>query len=437
MPPLPVARLSPGDVLSAPLLDRRGRLLMPQGQVLTERNLLVLRTWGVERVEVVCGEGRGGSPAAPSPGLREEAARRVGRRFSSQEPGHPLLLHLRERALARELTRLVENGVGEAEELSDARGPDGGARAPATDPAAGRTAREGRPEGACGRAPGDPREVVAGVRKLGSPPAVYATLATVMGLPNRSSADIAAVIAEDPALAARLLRLVNSSFYGFPRHVESIQMAVTMAGTSQIRDLALASSVISLFGDIPADELDMDQFWKHALACGVGARVLASLRGEYNVESFFLAGLLHDVGRLILLQEFPAAMGEALALARQDGCPLHHAERAVLGYDHAQVGQALVERWNLGPLHEEAIAFHHAPVLATRYPLETSAVHVANLMAGAIGWGHSGSRVVSGLSPEAWGRVRIEEDRIPALLDLVESQWAGAVAGILPREEAA
>lgn len=349
-------------------------------------------------------------PAARRAGVRATARRRVAARFSRQDPSHPLVLHLQE---------LVQLGEASAETGSVEEAPV--------------TPGPALPAGSSVASPLDPRELVASVGRLGSPPAIYSSLVAVLEHPGRGASDIAAVISEDPALSARLLRLVNSSFFAFPRHVDSIQLAVTMAGTAQIRDLVLATSVVALFGEIPGSELDMDRFWRHALACGVGARVLASMHGEANVEACFLAGLLHDVGRLVLLQELPEAMGQAMALAREEGIELQDAERRVLGCDHAQVGQALVERWNLGALLEEAVAFHHAPVLATRFPWQTSAVHVADVMAECAGWGHSGACVAPALAPEAWCRVGVEEHRIPPLLDFVGSQWTALVTEVLSR----
>jgi HD-like signal output (HDOD) protein len=368
-------------------------------------------------------------PAARRAGGRAEVRRRVGARLSRQDPSHPLVVHLRELALRREgavaggsTARCGTPFVPPPASLD--------VRASAAPSVAPRLAAS---PGSPVASPLDPRELVAGVGRLGSPPAIYSSLVAVLEHPGRGASDIAAVISEDPALSARLLRLVNSSFFAFPRHVDSIQLAVTMAGTAQIRDLVLATSVVALFGEIPGSELDMDRFWQHALACGVGARVLSSMHGEANVEASFLAGLLHDVGRLVLLQELPEAMREAMALAREEGLELQDAERRILGCDHAQVGQALVERWNLGALLEETVAFHHAPVLATRFPWQTAAVHVADVMAECAAWGHSGACVAPALAPDAWCRVGVEEHRIPPLLDCVGSQWTALVTEVLNR----
>ena len=122
-----------------------------------------------------------------------------------------------------------------------------------------------------------------------------------MNDPRSATADFGAVVSDDPSLTARLLRLVNSAFYGFPSKIESVTQALSVVGTSQLNDLVLATSVLRVFKGVPKEFVDMDSFWQHSLACGVCVRVLAAQRRESNV-----AGLLHDLGRLILYQRLSA-----------------------------------------------------------------------------------------------------------------------------------
>ncbi len=276
-----------------------------------------------------------------------------------------------------------------------------------------------------------PGELVRRLHSLGTPPVVYSRLLEILNRPHSHAGDIAKVIGDDPGLAARLLRLVNSSFFSFPRRIESVTAAVTIVGTTQIRDLTFATSVINLFDGIPSERLDMDRFWQHSLACGVGARVIASLRREGNVERFFLTGLLHDLGRLVLLMGEEERMNEVLARGESDPLPLHEIERDVFGFDHTQVGRALVELWNLGPAFEEAVGFHHQPELAERYPAETAAVHISDIMANALPLGASGASAPPPLHLPSWEALEIPDDRIPFLIQETERQWQDGVAFIL------
>ncbi|TVR51963.1 MAG: HDOD domain-containing protein [Gemmatimonadales bacterium] len=284
------------------------------------------------------------------------------------------------------------------------------------------------------------REMVDGLRALGSPPEVHGKIVRELGRPDSGSRDIARVIAEDPGLVARLLGLVNSALYGLPRRVESLERAVTMVGTRQLRELVLATSIISSFDGIVDDQLDMRSFWKHSLACGVGARRLALIQGADHPETHFLAGLVHDLGRLVLLLEGGERMAEAMEMAREGDLLLHEAERLLFGFDHTQVGQCLMERWKLGADLEEAVAFHHAPFLATRHPEIAASVHLADLFANALRWGSSGAFSVAPLTPCAWTRLGIPDGEVDGLLDSIQEEWGEVVEVVLmdrPLEEPA
>ncbi len=282
-----------------------------------------------------------------------------------------------------------------------------------------------------------PHSIVDGLGSLASPPAIHRELMQVIGRPTSSASDIADVIGRDPGLSASLLRLVNSSFFAFSRRIDDLGTAVMAVGVSQIRDLALATSVISLFQDVPAEEVSMEDFWKHSLATAVGSRVLASLRQEFNVESLFLAGLLHDLGRLVLFLRAGRMMNRAIREARNRGTALHEVESEIFGFHHGDVGQALMERWNLEELFAEVAAFHHAPLQSERFPVETATVHSADVIANLLRWGHSGAPVAPALSPRAWKLLGVDDNQIPALLNVIGRQWEDAVEGIMLGQKAA
>jgi len=270
-------------------------------------------------------------------------------------------------------------------------------------------------------------DLVQGSVQLSSPPLIYQRLMEVINHPRGGAADVAKVVMEDTALTARLLKVVNSAFFSFPRPVETVSQAVTVVGTSQIRDLALATSVVRLFKDVPPELIDMDGFWRHSLACGTGARVLAGLRREGNVERFFVAGILHDLGKLIIFQRCPEESRVILETAKSKKTLVHLAEREVLGFDHGAVGDALLTQWNMPSSLREALRFHHNPRRADRYPVETAAVHVADILANALGFGHGGEPYVPPLAPEAWDSLGIEAAMVPSMVEEIDRQFLAAV----------
>jgi HD-like signal output (HDOD) protein len=269
--------------------------------------------------------------------------------------------------------------------------------------------------------------LVEGAVSVASPPMIYERLVRVINDPRSGSADVARVIGEDQGLTARLLRTVNSAFYSFPRPIDSVTQAVTVVGTRQVRDLALATSVMSMFDDVPAELIDMQSFWHHSLACGTIARVIAGHRREDNVERYFVAGLLHDIGRLIIFLRAGTQAAEAIGRARETGQALFLCEAEVLGCDHAQVGDALLDKWNFRGAFREAVLYHHRPRSATKFPAETAAVHVADVVANALVWGRSGELHVPPFDPQAWESLGIDPQLVPMLIDEAERQLDAAL----------
>lgn len=270
------------------------------------------------------------------------------------------------------------------------------------------------------------QDVVRRVSTVVSPPQVYQKLVEVINHPRSGPADVGRVLSEDSGLTSRLLKLVNSAMFSFPQRIGNVGHAVQVVGTAQVRDLALATSIVSTFDGVPEDLIDMESFWRHSLVCGVSARVLAAQRRENNVERFFVAGLLHDVGRLVLLQVETERMRECVERVRASGEHLHEVEREVMGFDHAQVGAALMGSWNFPGVFTEVVGYHHAPALASRFPVEAAAVHAGDVIANGLRIGSSGQARVPSLQPGAWEQLGIDADLAPILLDDIERQYRDA-----------
>ena len=203
--------------------------------------------------------------------------------------------------------------------------------------------------------------------------------------------------------------------------------AVNVIGTAQVRDLALATSVTSLFRDVPPDLVNAEDFWRHSLGCGVAARVLARTKKVPDVERFFVAGMLHDIGRLVLYLAAPQEAGMMLEHARQHDLLLHESEQDLAGFDHAAIGGLLIERWQMSEALHEAIRFHHEPTRAKEYPLETAVVHLADLLTNALEFGTSGELLVPALSPEAWDTLGLDAGAVPALVEQVVQEYEESV----------
>jgi len=270
------------------------------------------------------------------------------------------------------------------------------------------------------------------ITDIPSLPEIFIRVNEVVNNPRSSLEDVGKVISEDTGLTARLLKIVNSAFYGFPSHIETISRAVTIVGTQQLRDLALATSVIRLFSGIPHDLLDMESFWRHSVACGITARILATFRRESNVERFFVAGILHDIGRLILCLQKSEEMRDILKQVRQGANTVRVVEFDVLGFDHTTVGGALIQAWKLPASLEEVVLCHHAPLQASRYPVEAAVIHVADIFSHAMQLGHSGECWVPPLEGKAWDRLGLPVSILSSTIDQIDRQYYDTVQMILP-----
>lgn len=260
---------------------------------------------------------------------------------------------------------------------------------------------------------------------------ICARLDAVVKDPLSSNRDVAQVISEDPALTARLLQIANSSLYGFPSRIDTITRAVTVIGTHQLRDLALATSVIDMFRGSDGAGIKLAEFWRHSIACAVAARIIATCRRETNIEQYFIAGLLHDVGRLVMMSEIPMTLVRLMEESNESGRLLHDTELKSLGFDHADIGAALLRRWNLPAALTDAVEYHHRPGLASdEGSLGAAVVHVADIIANALEVGSSGEHLVPALDESAWQRLRLSESALPWILKQLMSQYEDAVVTI-------
>lgn len=226
-------------------------------------------------------------------------------------------------------------------------------------------------------------ELVQGVGSLVTLPDVFIRINQLVENPESTSTEIAQAVSQDPAFTVRLLRVANSPFYGLSSTIDTASKAVSIIGTSQIRNLALSTAVANSFSGLSNQLVSMDNFWRHSLYCGLAARKLARQAGKCDAEAVFTAGLLHDIGELVLFNRLPEQAKKALLLVLDsaDELAMYQAEQQTMGFDHAQVGGELARQWKLPPLLQECIAYHHDIHAARQYRREVAIVHIANILA--------------------------------------------------------
>lgn len=270
------------------------------------------------------------------------------------------------------------------------------------------------------------RRVIDGLVALPTLPLVASRLLEAIANPETYSEEIARIVALDPALTARTLRLANSDFYGFPRKVGSVELAVVVLGAPTVRDLVLSAAVFQTIG---AGGAELTALWNHSMATGVAARELASRAGYRLAGEAYAAGVLHDIGKVVLRQSFPERFEGVVALARDQRLSIAEAERGVLGSDHAEVGGWLAERWGLPADLVEAIACHHRPERAVVNPELSNLTHLANALAERMGHPWPQGTEPHPLHPAAWQKIEPGESRRAALLATLVPQLSRAMEG--------
>lgn len=281
------------------------------------------------------------------------------------------------------------------------------------------------------------KDLVNGTIELASLPSVVMRAVELLNHPQTSASDIGEIIAEDPALTIRLLKIVNSAFYGFPSRIDTVSRAITIVGTLELTDLILGSSAIQVFYRLPNQLINMQEFWEHSLYSGVVARVLARYLRAPNTERCFVMGLLHDIGSLVLYHQQPDLARRALELTKDKSHSLHQAERKVFGFDHGEVGAELMHAWNLPESFRETARHHHQPSAAERYRLETAIIHLADVITTMAHSTGSGTRQVAALEPGAWELTGLSVDIMEAVVAEADAQFEEARSAILPNSRAA
>jgi putative nucleotidyltransferase with HDIG domain len=233
-------------------------------------------------------------------------------------------------------------------------------------------------------------------------PTVITQMIGLIDNPTTSARDVARLIATDQALTAKILKLANSAFYGFPREISTVNHAIVVLGFETVKSLGLSVSVLERFAGGGKDTaFDRQKFWEHSIACGVGARMLAA-KSRYRVHGeAFAAGILHDIGKLILSQFFPDEFGEIMTIVQTENLYIGEAEERVLGVTHAEIGSWLAEKWNLPAQLVDAITYHHAPGRMERGAELPSLIHLADFLCRHEKIGDGGGRRLPKLDPAA------------------------------------
>ncbi|OPY84335.1 MAG: hypothetical protein A4E72_02292 [Syntrophus sp. PtaU1.Bin208] len=259
------------------------------------------------------------------------------------------------------------------------------------------------------------RQKVERIEMLPTIPDVMKRLAVIVGNPKISLSEISSFISSDPALTSRILKMVNSAIFGFPGRISSVTHAVTLLGFNVIKGLLMGVTVLDLM------QAAMVGLREHSVGCAIAARTIAEMKGMKNTEDASVGGLLHDLGKVILLLQFPQDYKRVLEATTEQGMLIYDAEKAHFSETHAAVGLWLAEKWKFPKNLTDVIAYHHKPQLAKNAPVDTAIVHLADILTRAMGFGYAGDAFVPAVSPASFEQINLSEEEIREVLRNIKS----------------
>jgi HD-like signal output (HDOD) protein len=393
MSTIQISELKPGKVVAANVTTADGRVLLAKGGKVEPWHLNLFQGLGIKSLEV---------EDSQEDRCIQEAADYVVDFFAYVNPDHPVMGELYNFAVDLVALRLgqgwtvpslAERRAKNVENLSDVFSPD----------------------------IVSPEKIAKHDVELSSFPEVYFKLREAIDSPATSVGRLAELVSQDMSLVAKLLKLANSPLYGLDQPIESIQRAIAIIGVKELSILALGMSAINYFKGIPPELIDMKTFWRHSISCGIFAKILAKTLGESHAERFFIAGLLHDAGRLILFKEMPYASSEAMIFARENVLPLVEAEQATFGFTHTMVSEHLLREWKFPPALSDLINHHHSPMAAPN-PRDAAIIHVADVMANALGIAAGQMYVIPPFDEQAWDLLGIPAQGVQRICSDYEIQ---------------
>lgn len=243
-------------------------------------------------------------------------------------------------------------------------------------------------------------------------PHVVLQLNTVLANPKSSAKDVATLISADQVLTTRILKLVNSAYFGFSRQVTTLSHAIVILGFREIKSLVLSSKIFDLFKSNYTklkDIFDINLLWTHSLGCAVVARHIGKKIKYPEPETLFIGGLIHDIGKVVEMSCLTDYMPDVFKLIQQKNVFMWEAEYELWNITHAEIGKVLAEMWDFPPLLANVIEHHHHPHLAKEFSKEASIIHLSNYLARVLGIGSGGDSLIPEVNPFSWEQIGLSQ----------------------------
>ena len=252
-------------------------------------------------------------------------------------------------------------------------------------------------------------------------PGIFEKISHVIESSSTGIEDIAKVISSDQALSAKILRIVNSVFYGFPGRISNLTHALIILGVDVVKGLVLSTSVFDI---ILAK--GFHGLWEHSLGCAVTARVIAKQTNDPNPEEVSIAALLHDIGKVIIKIELPEESSHIDQTVEKRQISTYEAEEEILGFNHTDIGNWICQEWHLPHNLSDPITYHHRPNLSRSAQRPTAITHIADALIKGIGFGFAGDNLVPQIHPKAWEELDISDSLLEEIIKEMDDRLEDA-----------
>ena len=229
------------------------------------------------------------------------------------------------------------------------------------------------------------KEIIDQIHDLATLPTIVTKLVSMLEFPSTTTDDIERIIRKDQVLTSKVLKLVNSSFYGFSRKIDKVSDAIVLLGFSALRNLIITSSIFNINqAGVRGVGTAIQNLWTHSVACGITAKLISQKLRILDANEAFVAGILHDIGKVVICQYLKKEFGEIIELMARERLSALETEERILGTTHCEIGNCLADRCNLPDNLAEVIAHHHSPSAATVAHELVALIHVANAISSAL-----------------------------------------------------
>lgn len=251
-------------------------------------------------------------------------------------------------------------------------------------------------------------KLIQNINNLQTLPTIYSSISSALADPLVTPDKLSKIISVDQVSSTKILKVANSPFYGFRGKIDTISQAVLFLGFNEIKNIIFALSVVNSFGkNKSVMNFKPVDLWAHSIGVGIATRMIGSALGEKSLENYFLAGIIHDIGKILFIEFIPDEYAKVLRLVSQSNCSVKQAEKEILSLDHCRAGQLLAEKWKL-PLNLYDVIIHHHSGSNGKEPSRMLAsVHIANIFVRALNLGNAGDNLVLQPNFDAWNIVKL------------------------------